>query len=102
MSDRNYLAYFRNRGYKNYEAIFETSFNGFRVLFVTPDQNRMVALCRAFPSVQPDFIWVTTATRIFEEGISSFIWARGGNLKIAPQSILGSLGQKLAIPALGK
>jgi hypothetical protein len=97
-----YLAYFRNRGYKNYEAIFETPFNGFRVLFVTLNQSRMAALCRAFSSVQPDFIWVTTATRMFEEGISGRIWARGGNLKIASQSILGSLGQKLAIPKLGE
>jgi len=97
-----YLASFRNRGYKNYEAIFDASFNGFRVLFVTPNQSRMATLCRAFSSVQPDFIWVTTATRMFEEGISGFIWARGGNLKLAPQSILGSLGQKLAIPALDK
>jgi hypothetical protein len=42
--------------------------------------------------MQPsDFIWVTQKDRMFEDGISADIWARGGRLDTSPQSILGRL-----------
>jgi len=38
-----------------------------------------------------DYIWLTTADRMFEDGIGAEIWARGGRLDASPHSILGRL-----------
>ena len=89
----NYQWYFQSRKYKRYEKIFENSlFHGFRLLFLTKTVGRLAALCRLVQEMQPsNFIWLTEQERMFNDGVFWNIWARGGNLQIAQQSILGSM-----------
>jgi hypothetical protein len=87
-----YQEYFRSQRYKYYEAVFHCSLRGFRLLFLTNSPGRLAALCQLVQEMPPlDFIWLTECSRLFPEGVSAKIWARGGDLQGPPQSILGSL-----------
>ncbi|MHC4567080.1 MAG: replication-relaxation family protein [Planctomycetota bacterium] len=88
----NYGALFDTLVYKRYERLWNCQLNGFRLLFLTDTSSRMSTLCSLVREMQPsDFIWVTQKDRMFEDGISADIWARGGQLDTSPQSILGRL-----------
>lgn len=89
----NYQWYFQSLRYKRYEAIFKTShLRGFRLLFLTKTTGRLAALCKLTQEMQPSrFIWLTEQERMFKDGVSANIWARGGNLHVTQQSILGRL-----------
>lgn len=87
----NYRAEFRVGGYKRYGGTTSSSLNGFRVLFVTQSATRFAALCRLVAATSPsDFVWVTEERRMFAQGLSGRIWARGGHSDAEPQSILGN------------
>jgi len=87
-----YQWYFQSGGYKRYEEVFATKLNGFRLLFLTSTHGRLVALCQLAQEMKPsNFIWLTECGRLFTEGVSAEIWARGGDLQASQQSILGSL-----------
>ena len=88
----NYQFYFRSARYKRYEGVFHCSLRGFRLLFLTHSLGRLTALCRLVQEMPPsDFIWLTECSRLFPDGVSARIWARGGDLQGPPQSILGRL-----------
>lgn len=96
----NYQWYFQSLKYKRYEAIFETShLHGFRLLFLTKTAGRLAALCKLAQEMQPSyFIWLTEQERMFSDGVSANIWARGGNLLATQQSILGRLSCRAPLP----
>jgi len=98
----NYQWYFQSLKYKRYEEIFKASrLHGFRLLFLAKTAGRLVALCKLTQEMQPSrFIWLTEQGRMFEDGVSANIWARGGNLLAAQQSILGRLCCKAPLPFL--
>lgn len=87
----NYQWYFDTLKYKRYEEIFKVPFlHGFRVLFLTKTAGRLAALCKLTQEMEPsDFIWLTEQERLFDDGVFAKIWARGGNLQVARQSIVG-------------
>jgi hypothetical protein len=93
----NYQSLFRTTHYKRYEKIFNAKINGFRLLFVSNTFLRMKQLCDLTQQMPPsDFIWITDQEKMFSQGISAEIWARGGRHYKSPESILGS---KLAFEA---
>lgn len=95
----NYGAYFDSLRYKRYEEVFKHHLRGFRVLFLTNTPGRLAALCRLTREMQStDFIWLTEYSRMFSDGVSANIWARGGNLPAPQQSILGSLRCQAPLP----
>ena len=95
----NYGICFDTQVYKRYERLWSCQLNGFRLLFLTDTSSRMSTLCSLAREMQPsDFIWVTQKDRMFEDGISADIWARGGRLDTSPQSILGSLSCRALLP----
>ena len=98
----NYQWYFQSLKYKRYEQIFKTScLHGFRLLFLSKTVGRLAALCRLTQEMQPSiFIWLTEQGRMFSEGVSGKIWARGGNVQILQRSILGRLCCKAPLPSL--
>jgi len=86
----NYQMLFHNNHYKRYEKIFNTEFNGFRLLFLANMPARMKAICNLTQEIPPsNFIWVTDQKRMFSHGISAEIWARGGWHEKPAESILG-------------
>jgi hypothetical protein len=88
----NYGICFDRQTYKKYESLWDCSLNGFRLLFVTDSVARLSTLCSLVQAMPPsDYIWLTDKDRMFEDGISAEIWARGGRLEVSPQSILGRL-----------
>jgi len=95
-----YQWYFQSLKYKRYEQIFKTSsLHGFRLLFLTKTIGRLAALCRLTQEMQPsNFVWLTEQGRMFEEGVSGKIWARGGNLQVMQHSILGKLVCPASLP----
>ena len=97
-----YKRYFRSNGYKSYEKTWNISpLTGFRLLFVAHSASRMEALCSLTKTLSPsDFVWVTSADRMFAEGISGDIWARAGRSDVAPESILGGLFRVAPLPKL--
>ncbi|MFC1763269.1 replication-relaxation family protein [Planctomycetota bacterium] len=96
----NYQWYFHEQRYKRYEAILDCSFHGFRLLFLTNSHSRLTALCRLAEEMKPsNFIWLTECTRLFPDGVSANIWAKGGNLQGPQHSILGSLCCRAPLPA---
>jgi len=96
-----YQEYFRSARYKRYEGIRGVSLKGFRLLFLTSAADRMKALCFQVRSMPPsDFVWVSSQDRMFTEGVSGNIWARGGRLDAEPDSILGSLARPMPLPPL--
>ena len=93
----NYQTLFRSNHYKRYEKIFNAELNGFRLLFLANMPARMKAICNLVQQMPPsNFIWVTNQERMFSHGISAEIWARGGQYKKPPESILS---QKFAFKA---
>lgn len=95
----NYNLYFDNLGYKKYEKIWDCKLNGFRLLFLANTSQRLVNLCRLVREMPPtDFIWLTEQSRMFEEGVSYNIWARGGNIEAPPESIFGTACCRAPLP----
>ncbi len=95
----NYQWYFQGGGYKRYEEVFKTNLRGFRLLFLTSTHGRLVALCQLVQEMKPsNFIWLTECGRLFADGASVEIWAKGGNLRAPQQSILGSLCCRAPLP----
>jgi hypothetical protein len=47
-----------------------------------------------------DFIWLTEQERLFTDGGFAKIWARGGNLQVAQQSILGRKHCRTPLPQM--
>jgi len=98
-----YKQYFRTKGYKRHEKAWDVTLNGFRLLFVTHSLTRLGPLCSAIKGMSPsDFVWATSADRIFENGISAHIWVSGGRTDKAPESILDGLAQPAPLPALSE
>ncbi len=98
---RRYQEYFRSKGYKRYQDVFEASLNGFRLLFLTCTDSRLEGLCSLVRGMPPsDFIWLTTEERMHLKGISGAIWFRGGRIEDPTESILGRLVQDLPLPNL--
>ena len=86
----NYQDYFRNSRYKRYEKMWESSLNGFRLLFLANTRARLTALCKMVRDMPPsDFVWLTDQEQMFAAGLSAEIWTRGGRHDTPPQSILG-------------
>ena len=97
----NYQWYFRSLKYKRYEEAFQCKLKGFRLLFLTNNLGRLTALCRLTQEIQPsNFVWPTEYNRLIPDGISEKIWAKGGDLHGAQQSILGSLCCRAPLPTL--
>jgi hypothetical protein len=87
----NYQRYFQTNQYKRYEEIWECSLKGFRLLFLTNTNGRLISLCRLVEEMAPSgFIWLTDQKRMFSSGLSAEIWFQGGRQDDRPQSILGS------------
>ena len=89
----NYQWYFQSLKYKRYEDIFGIPYlQGFHLLFLTRTTGRLAALCKLIQEMQPsNFIWATELDRVFSDGVSGKIWARGGNLQVMQGSMIGSL-----------
>lgn len=86
----NYQCLFRSGFYKRYEGILKSNLNGFRLLFLTNTASRFTALCRLTQELLPsDFVWLTDQEKMFSDGLSGNIWARGGRTNDPPQSIVG-------------
>ncbi len=86
----NYQRIFRTRHYKRYKKAFRSEFNGFRLLFLTNSFGRMKKFCDLVARMPPsDFIWLTDQDRMFSQGLSAEIWARGGKYHNPSESILG-------------
>ncbi len=92
---RAYQSFFVNEKYRYYEKIWNTSFKGFRLLFVTISDHRSEAISLTLRNLTPDtrpwmtdFIWTTSLDQIQDNGIGDRIWAKGtdSNMK---HSILG-------------
>lgn len=96
-----YQWYFQGGGYKRkrYEEVFGARLHGFRLLFLTGTNGRLVALCQLAQEMEPsNFIWLTECGRLFANGASAEIWAKGGDLLGQQQSILGSLCCRAPLP----
>jgi hypothetical protein len=86
----NYQRIFRACHYKRYKKAFRSEFNGFRLLFLTNSFGRMKKICDLVARIPPmDFIWLTDQERMFSQGLSAEIWARGGKYQKPSESILG-------------
>ena len=95
-----YQALFRSGNYKRYEGVFDSKFNGFRLLFLANSTARLSSLCRLVREMPPsDFIWLTDQEKMFSHGLSAKIWARGGRNEDPLQSILGP-GLSCEIPLM--
>ena len=95
----NYNLYFDNLGYKRYEKLWGCKLNGFRLILLANTAERLVNLCRLVREMPPtDFIWLTEQSRMFEEGVSCNIWARGGNIEAPPESIFGTVCCRAPLP----
>lgn len=95
----NYGACFDTLVYKRYEKLWNCQLNGFRLLFITDTLARLGTLSSLVQEMPPsDFIWLTEQSRMFKDGISAEIWARGGRLDMLPQSILGRLACRAPLP----
>ena len=97
----NYQWYFQSLKYKRYEDIFKVPYlQGFRVLFLTKTTGRLAALCKLTQEMQPShFVWLTEQERMFDDGVSWKIWARGGNLQVMRHSMIGSLCCRAPLPS---
>jgi DNA-binding PadR family transcriptional regulator len=95
----NYQWYFETEGYKRYEEVFTRKLIGFRLLFLTNTYGRLVALCNLTREIFPtNFVYLTECSRLFSEGASANIWAKGGDLNGPQNSLLGSLCCKAPLP----
>jgi len=98
----NYQVYFSSGGYKKYEQVFGASLNGFRLLVFANTEQRFTAICRLVKEmssdrlgVDVDFVWTTHQALLFDQGIDTSVWIKGGNTILPKDSILDSftLGQ---------
>jgi hypothetical protein len=98
----NYQEYFRSAQYKRYEKLWDCKLNGFRLLFLSNTNSRLVALCRLVQEMPPsNFVWLTSAEYMFSDGLSAEIWFHGGKQDNPPKSILGpKMACKAPIPPL--
>ena len=88
----NYQWYHHKESYKRYDKVFKYNLFGFRLLFLTSTFGRLAALCKLTQEMFPrEFVWLTECSRLFTDGVSAEIWARGGDLRGPQKSILGSL-----------
>jgi hypothetical protein len=97
-----YRQYFRTGGYQRYEGYWRTSFRGFRLLFLTHTAARMTAISNLVRQMPPaEFIWITSADELFNQGLSGPIWSRGGRIDGPRLSILGpTLGRSAPLAEL--
>ena len=95
----NYQWYVHKKSYKRYNGVFKYNSLGFRLLFLTSTYGRLAALCKLTQEMFPkEFVWLAECSRIFPEGVSAEIWAKGGDLHGPQKSILGSLCCKAPLP----
>ena len=95
--------YFRTKGYKRFEKIWDVPLNGFRLLFMTHSASRLGPLSATVRSMNPSgFVWTTSADQMFETGISGCIWSAGGSSELPARSILDSLALPAPLPELGE
>jgi len=94
----NYQVYFASRRYKKYEKVFGASLNGFRLLVLANTEQRFTAICRLIKEmssdelgVDVDFIWTTHQALLFDQGIDTSVWIKGGNTILPKDSICDSL-----------
>ena len=86
-----YRYYFERQIYKRYEKKWRTKFNGFRLLFLANASDRKVKISNLVnQDSSNDFIWITDQDEMFEKGIGSKIWIRGGNTSAELKSILST------------
>ncbi len=98
----SYQQYFRSGGYKRYQDLWDCELNGFRLLFLAHSPARLAALCRLVQETPPsDFVWLTDRDRMFTDGVSADIWARGGKLGAPLESIAGQTMSRVA-PLFGR
>lgn len=96
-----YQEYFRSGQYKKYERTWNTSLNGFRLLFVANSQARFESVASVIRNTPPsDFVWATFEERMFNDGISDTIWSKGGQTQRRPESILDGLACPMPLPEL--
>jgi hypothetical protein len=70
--------------------VFDSKFNGFRLLFLANSATRLVSLCKLVQGMPPsDFVWLVDQGKMFSSGLSAKIWVRGGREEDPPESILG-------------
>jgi len=85
-----YQEFYRSMRYKILEEVFNSRFNGFRLLFLANNDIRVAALCRFLRTIPgSDFIWLTDQSQIFDHGVAANIWIRGGQYEKPRESILG-------------
>jgi len=89
----NYLYYWDNNVYKQYEQVWNCTFKGFRVLFVANNTKNSARLCRLVSDLgrYSNFVWVTDMPALFNSGIGGDIWYPGGQMIEPANSILGKL-----------
>ena len=98
---RLYQISFEQGLYKRHEMMWRVPLDGFRLLFVGNTESHMWELSSVIHSMPPSvFVWVTCQERVFAQGISGDIWAKGGHLDRPPQSILGGLSCRTPIPPI--
>lgn len=86
----NYQEYFQSNRYKRYEKYWDCILKGFRLLFLTNTNSRLLVLSRLVQEMPPsDFIWLTSLEQMFSHGLSAEIWFRGGKQEARAESILG-------------
>ncbi len=86
----NYQEYFRNNRYNRYEKYWDCNLKGFRLLFLTNTNSRLVVLSRLVQEMPPSrFIWLTSLEQMFSHGLSAEIWTRAGKQEAPSESILG-------------
>jgi len=86
----NYQEYFRNNRYNRYEKYWDCNLKGFRLLFLTNTNSRLVVLSRLVQEMPPSrFIWLTSLEQMFSHGLSAEIWTRAGKQEAPSGSILG-------------
>jgi Replication-relaxation len=95
-----YQSCFRSRTYRQFGRLWNHDFHGFRLLFLCHRAECLPALCRVVTSHPPsDFIWLATQPRLFEQGASGNIWARGGRPELGLQSIVGRFAAPAPLPS---
>jgi hypothetical protein len=86
----NYQNLFRSDDYKNYENIFSSELNGFRLLFLSNTASRMKSLCNLVKNMPPsNFVWLMDQDQMFKNGLFGKRWVKGGLIGKPLESILG-------------
>ncbi|MFC1735281.1 replication-relaxation family protein [Candidatus Hydrogenedentota bacterium] len=87
----NYKHYFRSERYKYYERICLRELNGFRLLVLTHVAKNEVRISRLVREMSPSsFVWVTSAEKMFEQGLAAKIWSAGGDMNADADTILNA------------